>query len=402
MSSYPIVTLKPGKDIPVRAGHPWVFSLAIAKDVSGDAGQLVEVQNDGGELLGIGTWNGHTSIRVRMLTRDTTEKIDVAYFTKRFAAIDAWKRSGLPADTNGYRVIHAEADGIPGLILDRYADTFVFQLHTAGMERLRTEIIEAIKETFSPKAIVERSDLEVRVLEGLKDRPVGVHFGTIDEPITFKEYGFTFTANVLKGQKTGFFLDQREARAMVGGMAKDKRVLNLFGYTGAFSVHAAKGGAAFVSTVDASRSALELAQKNFALNGLDAEDEKRCLFLEADVFDLLEEQRIPGHPFDMIICDPPAMAKNEKHIPQATKAYTELNTACLKLLKPGGILVTSSCSGRLDPEMFRSLLRISAGRAGKDVRILDFIAQPIDHAERLAFPEGRYLKTFILEVRGEL
>lgn len=395
------IVLKPSKDVPIRAGHPWIFSEAIAQDVTGEAGMLVEIISDKNEFLGIGTWNGNTSIRVRLLTRER-ETIDASFFQKRFTKLDAWKRPRLPSLTDGYRLVHAEADGLPGLIVDRYDQTIVFQLHTAGMDRLRTEVVQALKETFQPQAIVERSDIEVRKQEGLSDQPISVHLGTIDQPVLFKENGLTFLADVLAGQKTGFFLDQRDVRIAVGQRAKDKRVLNLFGYSGAFSVHAMNGGAKFVTTVDVSRKALELAQRNVELNKFDPEDESTCLFLEADVLDLLRDEKIPGAPYDLIICDPPAFAKTSRHLPQAIKAYTDINAACLRQLKPGGILVTSSCSGRLTPEDFRSLLRIAAGRAKRDVRLLDWIGHPIDHAERLAFPEGRYLKTAVLEVTGIL
>lgn len=391
------IILKPRKDTPVRAGHPWIFSEAIAQEVrDAELGELVEVLSSDGQSLGQGTWNGRTSIRVRMISRDAKENIDSDFFSKIFASLDTWKRSRLPHGTTGFRLVHAETDGLPGLIIDRYEDVFVFQLHTAGMDRLRETVIQALTKTFHPRAIVERSDLDVRRIEGLSDGPVTVHAGNVSEPVVFMEAGLRFMADVLKGQKTGFFLDQREARMAVGKLAKGRRVLNLFSYTGGFSVHASKGEAAFVMSVDASHSALEMGERIFRENGLDPDNEATCGFLEADIFELLSGS-IQDGPYDLIICDPPALAKSASHVPQALKAYTNLNTACFSQLSPGGILVTSSCSGRVDPDEFRSLLRIAAGRARRDVRILDWITQPVDHAERLAFPEGRYLKTAILE-----
>ncbi|HEU0051008.1 MAG TPA: class I SAM-dependent rRNA methyltransferase [Patescibacteria group bacterium] len=395
---YPVIKLKPGKDVPIKAGHPWIFSEAIAQDHHGQSGDLVRIESAQAEPLGIGTWNGKTSIRVRILSRDPNELIDELFFSKKFRQLAAWKESRLPPETNGYRLVHAEADGLPGLIVDRYDETFVFQLHTAGMDRFRNTIVSALTSAFHPAAIVERSDLDVRRLEGLADQPTGIVHGSFVGPIPFKEAGITFLADVLNGQKTGFFLDQRNARLAAGRYAHNKRVLNLFGYTGAFSVHAIKGGASFVTTADVSHAALELAQKNFEINGFDPENESRCQFLEADVMELMQETSLPEGPYDLIICDPPAFAKSERHLKQAVKAYTDLNAACLKQLDPGGILVTSSCSGRLEPEAFRSLLRIAAGRANRNARLLEWIIQPVDHAERLAFPEGRYLKTAILEV----
>jgi len=411
MQNYPEITLEPGKDTPIRAGHPWVFSQAVARGVEAEPGSLVLVKSAKGETLGLGTWNANTSIRVRMLTRDASEKIDADFFIRRFKSLDEWKRNHLPPDTDGYRLVHAEADGLPGLIVDRYAGVLVFQLHTAGMDRLRDIIVQALEKTFSPRAVVERSDLDVRKMEGLHDQPIAVRSGEVDGPVTFKETKLKFYADALHGQKTGFFLDQRDARIKVGELSKGKKVLNLFGYTGAFSVHAAKGGATFVSTVDVSRPALELAQQNFKLNKLDPEDEAKCEFLEADVMEVLSDTESPlvkgkaelssrGNKggFDLIICDPPAFAKSERQVMQAMKAYTELNAACLRLLQPGGILVTSSCSGRVTPDDFRSMLKFAAGRAGKQVRVLEWLGHAPDHAELLSFPEGRYLKTAILEV----
>jgi len=340
MSSFPAVFLKPTKDIPVRAGHPWIFSEAVdplcSSTLALEPGSLVEVLDARKHSLGIGTWNSNTSIRIRMLSRNV-ESIDVDFFTGRLRALDDWKRPKLPPDTNGYRVVHAEADGLPGLIMDRYDQAIVFQLHTAGMDRLRQIIIQAIKDTFTPTIIVERSDLDVRRIEGLKDAPVAVHLDARKDPsrpllIPFQEYGIAFTADIVHGQKTGFFLDQREARHTVHDLAKGKRVLNLFGYTGAFSIHAAKGGASFVATVDASQKALERAEAQFRQNDLHPEDETRHLFLAADVFELLRDEVLPDAPYDLIICDPPALAKNAGHLPQALRGYTDLNTACLRHL----------------------------------------------------------------------
>lgn len=402
--SLPFVQLKPGKDIPVRGGHPWIFSNALTEESNYqhiEPGKLVQVKDAKGIAIATGYWNANTSIRVRILSLDPKETIDERFFLERFQKLDTWKCSHLPKGTTGYRLVHAEADGLPGLIVDRYADVFVFQIHTYGMDRLRDMVINGLKMAFEPSAIVERSDVDVRRVEGLTDEPVKVHFGTVDAPVAFQEYGITFSADVMQGQKTGFFLDQREARHRVGLMSKGKRVLNLFGYTGGFSLHAAMNGATFVTTVDSSRPALEMAQSQFKQNGLDAEDEKKYQFMDADVFELMADQA-PFGPYEVIVCDPPALAKSERHLEQATKAYIELNTSCFEQLSEGGVLVTSSCSGRITPEDFRSIIKIAAGRAGKDVRLLDWLQQPVDHAERLSFPEGRYLKTAIVEVTGRV
>ncbi len=398
--NYPIATLLAGRDTPVRAGHPWIFSKAIAKEPKPTPanGELVQVVSAKGDALGLGTWGAGASIRIRMLTTNTRVDIDKTWFVEKIREIDAWKKAHLPADTDGYRAVYAESDGIPGLIVDRYADVIVFQLHTAGMDRLRDAIIEALKEVFEPRAIVERSDIEARTRDGLTMIDPVIRDGAIDGPVAFKEYGITFYADVVDGQKTGFFLDQREARHLVGTLSKDKRVLNLFGYTGGFSVHAAKGGATFVTTVDISEPALELAQKNLKANGVDPEDESVALLLEANVMELLTAREIEGAPYDVIVCDPPAFAKTGANAEGALDAYTKLNKECLARLGVGGVLVTSSCSGRVSAEEFKSMLRIAAGRAGRDVRVIAELGHGIDHAERIAFPEGRYLKTMVLEV----
>ncbi len=398
--SHPLVTLKEKKDIPLSAGHPWVFSNAIQSEPqpTPNPGELVEVASSTGVMLGIGTFNPQTSIRVRMLERDASVSIDKHWFAKRFEKLDAWKRSHLPEKTNGYRLVHSESDGIPGLIVDRYADVIVYQIHTAGMDRLREEIIEGLEQAFEYRAIVERSDVDARVREGLQTLEPKVVRGTLEGSVEFLENGLKFEADVVHGQKTGFFLDQRDARMRVGAMSKGKRVLNLFGYTGAFSVHAAKGGAKFVATVDLSEKALEQAEANLALNGFDPADESAFAQLQGDVLDMIQDDEIDGGPYDLIICDPPAFAKTEEQTDAANKAYTDLNRLCFEKLEVGGILVTSSCSGRIEPEDFRKDLRIAAGRAKREVRVLGSLGHDADHAELLSFPEGRYLKTLILEV----
>lgn len=404
-SSRPFAKLKLGRHIPVRAGHPWVFSEAIdVHPVDAEPGAIIEIQDSLGKVLGLGTWNPKTSIRIRILTQNAATKIDAAFFAKRFQELHDWKIVHLPANTTGYRLAHAETDGLGGLIVDRYDSTYVFQLHTLGMDLLRAEIIEGLKQFAATQstdfAIVERSDVEARRLEGLTKREVEVHHGTVEELVPFLEDGVQFLADVLKGQKTGFFLDQRPARLAVKRLAKNRRVINLFSYTGAFGVHALKGGATFVQNVDASLTALETAEKTTTLNGFDADNESVCEFIEADIFPMLEAEKLPGGPYDLIICDPPALTKDGSHAEQALKAYTFLNTSCLRHLPVGGILVTSSCSGRISPEDFRSMLRIAAGRSGKQVRLLEWIGHDVDHAELLSFPEGRYLKTVILQVTG--
>lgn len=393
----PRLYLKPTKEIPVRAGHPWIFSEAIdqiPEDLT--PGELVDVYSARGEYIATGSYNPRTSIAVRVFHQNEGQAIDAAWFAKRLRALKTWKQPLLPPDTNGYRLVHAENDSIPGLILDIYDDVAVFQLHTAGIDHLRNEIIAGIETAVSPRAIVERSDVMARKQEGLTPLDPKIHRGEVDGPIRFTEAGVSLLADVIHGQKTGFFLDQRRARLAVGALAKDKRVVNLFSYTGAFSLHALAGGAKHITNVDVSRHALEVAEKQLELNGFASD---RADQLEADVLELLEDHEF-NLPADILICDPPAFAKTDRQREEALKAYTRLNQACMQRLQPGSILVTSSCSGRVTPEDFRTMLRIAAGRARKKIRLLDWIGHDIDHAELVTFPEGRYLKTAILLIES--
>lgn len=395
---FPHLIVRPGKEAPVRAGHPWIFSegiLSAPKDH--EPGQFVEVYDVGQHLLGIGSYHQKQSIAVRLYDKEVVA-IDAAWFAKKISALATWKKALLPANTNGYRVVHAESDGIPGLIVDLYDDVAVFQIHTAGADHLRDEIIKGIQTALSPRAIVERSDVLARKQEGLEMKSVIVHSGTVDGLVPFVEAGLKFVADPLHGQKTGFFLDQRVARISIQKYAKEKNVLNFFGYSGAFSIHALAGGAKKVTTVDISHEALELAEKQVGMNDLDPEG-TRSSMLQADVMRLLEDEEWK-EPADIIVCDPPAFAKTDKHREDALKSYTWLNEQCLKRLPVGGILITSSCSGRITPDDFRTMLRIAAGRARRKVRVLEWIGHDVDHAELLTFSEGRYLKTAILLIEA--
>ena len=394
---YPVLALKQGKDVPVRAGHPWVFSEGIAQAPSDiTPGSLVEIHSLHGETLGIGSFHPRQSIAVRMYDTHVVA-LDADWFARRITSLVSWKRALLPENTDGFRVVHAENDGIPGVILDLYRDVAVFQIHTAGAELLRDALIEGIEKALHPRAIVERSDVAARRQEGLPLREPMVCAGTISEPVPFSETGLTFLADVLHGQKTGFFLDQRQARLAVQKLAQGKRVLNLFSYSGAFSVHALRGGAMHVTSVDVSLPALEAAGATFKLNGFDDPNDELIDLMQADILDLIEDPEWKAHA-DLIVCDPPAFAKTDRDREGALKMYTHLNEACLRQLEPGGILVTSSCSGRVTPEDFRMMLRIASGRAQKRVRLLQWIGHDVDHAELLTYPEGRYLKTAILLV----
>lgn len=396
MSDLPIVKLKIKKAMPVIAGHPWIFSNAIESVSHGaENGKMVQVFSNENKFLGVGFFNSNTSIRVRIISRNENIKIDKDFFVENFLKLEKLKKEFLPKQTTGYRLSNADADYLPGLIIDRYDDVFVFQIHTLGMDAYRVEIIEALKSAFSPSAVVERSDIEARKFEGLNPVSPEVHFGKIVSPIQFEESGIKFFVDVLNGQKTGFFLDQRDSRRECGKLSNGKKVLNLFSYTGSFGLYSAVNGAARVTTIDSSKDALELAEKNFRANKIkfDGDD-----FVCADVFEYLLSGEVKCGEYDLIICDPPAFAKSNDRVEQAKKAYLDVNKMCLSLLNIGGILITSSCSGRVTHEDFKNVLKIASGQTKRDVRVLCELSQPFDHTERICFPEGKYLKTLVLQV----
>lgn len=396
MSQLPAIRLKRGKDTPIRAGHPWVFSNALAGQLDGPPGLLIKLLSHAGAYVGTGMYNPLTSIRVRLLSLREDEEIDAGFFRQRLQALYKAKRERLGEGTNGFRLAHGDADGLPGFIADVYDDICVFQIHSAGMDRLREDLIAALGDGFGFRAVVERSDVSARRLEGLKDGPTAVHIGSVEGLVKFRESGLSFWADVLRGQKTGFFLDQRDARRVVMSYAKGRRVLNLFSYSGAFSVYAAAGGAAAVTSLDISEEALRLARENFRLNGLAAED-ANSPFIQEDAFAFTAEARVRAGEYDLVICDPPAFTKSYGKRQAAFDAYGQINAACLAMLGQGGILVTSSCSGVVSMEEFRDVIRLAAGRAGRNMRVLGMAGQPFDHTDRLSFPEGRYLKTLFLE-----
>lgn len=397
--AYPIVTLKAGREFPLLAGHPWVFSNGVETAEGARTGDVVEIRSRSGDFLGIGTYHGGNTIRVRLLSRGR-RPVDEAFFRERFTRLRREKLRHLPPDTDGYRLVHGDADYLPGLVVDLFGKTAVFQIHTAGMEPHREAVVNALAGSVDAEVVVERSDVEARRKEGLSPLPPEVRRGIPAEPLSFREHGLKMLADVLSGQKTGFFLDQRDARREVRRLASGRKVVNLFSYSCAFGLSAAAGGAASVLNVDVSRPALTLGRRMFEENGHTGD---RYRFEEADVFDYLEGEKGNLKKLlaeGLLVCDPPAFAKSFGQLEQAKKAYSRLNRLCFELLDPGAILVSSSCSGMLSQEDFSDILRVAAGRAGRGVRILGAPAQPFDHTQLLAFPEGRYLKTLVLEVTG--
>jgi 23S rRNA (cytosine1962-C5)-methyltransferase len=391
------VTLKPGREAPIRAGHPWVFSNGVARAEDCRTGDVVRVYSAEDELLGTGTFHAGHTIRVRMVAPGRDLAINTDFFAARFKILRDQKRQHLPPNTDGYRLVHGDADYLPGLVVDIYADVAVFQIHTAGMETFRDAVIAALKRVPAPQAIVERSDVEGRTAEGLKGREPSVVFGDLPDRAPFTEDGIRYIADPLYGQKTGFFLDQRPVRRFVRQTAERQRIWNLFSYTGAFTVAAALGGAESILSVDASNTALEGAAEMLRLNGIDPQG--RGIEFQQTGMDAFFAERASGdEKVDRIICDPPAFAKHRSELDAAGRGYIGLNQACFRHVASGGMLVTSSCSGVVSADEFRGMVRIAAGNAGRDARIVGEFSQPPDHTRRIAFPEGAYLKTLVLEV----
>jgi 23S rRNA (cytosine1962-C5)-methyltransferase len=388
------LVLKPGREKTIKRKHPWLFSGAVARlDGEVSYGEVVDVVSAGGEVLGKAAYSQHSQIAARMWTFDPHQVIDDEYIHKLVhRAVDLRLRSGLQGVTDAYRLIHGESDGIPGFIADRYADTLVVQVLSAGAEVMRGSIIRALKEITQLENIFERSDADVRKLEGLPER-VGQFSGQANwSNIQIVEHGIHYQVNVAGGQKTGFYLDQRANRKIVGDLCKGKRVLNCFCYTGGFSLAAARGGASEVISIDSSAEALETARINSEINGLG----DHLTWLEADVFQSLRTFRDRGEQFDVIVLDPPKFAPTASQVPRASRAYKDINLLALKLLCPGGVLATFSCSGGVSADLFQKIVADAALDAHADAVALQHLHQDVDHPVSLAFPEGAYLKGLVI------
>jgi 23S rRNA (cytosine1962-C5)-methyltransferase len=391
------VTLKPGKERPVLHRHPWIFSGAIQDiDPTAQDGEVVEVKDATGQWLARGHLNRRSQIVVRLLTWDPGEPVDRSFWRRRLERAFLG-RALLAADagTNAYRVVHSESDGLPGLIVDRYANWLVVQFSTLGIERARQRIVELLQEMASPMGIYERADPTARQREGL---PIveGVLVGSQPpKVIEICETGFHFLVDVRRGQKTGFYLDQRENRRIVGSLCQGARVLNAFAYTGAFAVYALAGGAASVINIDTSREALELAERNLVLNGFPAD---RYELIQGDVFEVLRDYRAAGEQFDVIVLDPPKFATTQGQVPAAARGYKDINLLAMQLLRPGGLLATFSCSGVITLDLFQKIVFGAAVDAQRDVQIIGRLSQGPDHPILLSFPESEYLKGLLCRV----
>ena len=387
------ITLKPGREKSLLRRHPWVFSGAIAHmDGDPQPGQTVDILSDKQQFLARGAFSPFSQIRVRVWTFDPQEVVDTDFFRRRIQAA-ILKRASLELEkaTDAVRLIHGESDGLPGLIVDRYGGCLVVQFLSAGADTWRDTIADALVELTGVIDIYERSDADVRELEGLPPR-VGILRGIPDEKVVVSEHGLRFLVDIAGGHKTGFYLDQRRNRQRVRTLAEGCDVLDCFCYTGGFSINALAGGAKSVLSVDSSATALELLRENVTLNSLPSD---RLQTLEADVFHALRKFRDEGRSFDLIILDPPKFAPTSAQAEKAARGYKDINLLAFKLLRPGGILVTFSCSGGVDAALFQKIVAGAALDAGVNASIVETLSQDGDHPIALNFPEGAYLKGLI-------
>ncbi|MGD0277002.1 MAG: class I SAM-dependent rRNA methyltransferase [Syntrophales bacterium] len=394
-AAYPKLILKPGRDASLKRGHPWLFSGAVAS-VKGNPGpgDVVEVVSASGVPIALGFFNPNTDIIFRWLTHDTDHIVDASFWRKRIRSAIALRRRMVPRNTTACRLINAEGDAMPGFVVDQYADFLVVTMATAGFDRLRDEIIKILAQEAAPQGIYERSGGRARQREGLKDRS-GVLWGDWSAgPVEIFEDGLRFDVDITGGQKTGFFLDQRENRKLISSISLDAKVLNCFSYTGAFSVHAARGSAAEVVSVEVSEPANRMAENNLIKNGFSLEKHP---VIAADAFDFLRDT---DETFDIIILDPPAFAKNKKDVGTASRGYKEINLQASKRLADNGLLATFSCSYHIGEDLFAQIVLGAVRDAGRYARILSRLGPGPDHPAALGHPEGRYLKGLLLSLHS--
>ncbi len=383
------IILKKGKEKSVLNKHPWIFSGAVATADAFD-GQLTLVCASDGTELAWGYYNSRCDIAVRILRFDNVKPDNDLLVSRVRQAVAARHIAGIPQYTNAYRIIHSEGDFLPGLIVDWYAGHCVMQILTCGMEQLKVTIAQILKDILNPMSIYERSDHEGRKIEGL--HPVsGQIYGTTPDVIEISENDMRFLVDVKRGQKTGFFCDQRDNRNTVRRLAHGRDVLNLFSYTGGFSVAALTGAARVAISVDSSQDALDLAVKNCRLNGVEAQHS----IVKEDVFDYINTHDIEQN---FIVCDPPALVKNKAHIPQALRGYKELNLKIMRKAPRNSLLLTCSCSRFVDVKLFQQVIFGAAVDAGRDVQIIGKFSQPLDHPVSVYCPETEYLKAMLLRI----
>lgn len=387
-----IVELLPKRELRIIKGDPWAWKADIKTPLEGfERGEAVKVVDSKGRFVGVGYINPDSLITIRLLSYEEKE-IDYKFFEERLEEASRLRKELYPQEES-FRVVFSEGDFLPGLVVDKFENLVVFQITTLGMEVRKELIIKAIEKVLNPEIIVERSDSPVRIKEGLKPLKALVK-GKLEKEIVIKLNGLSFAINPMEGQKTGFFLDQRENYLLLKEISKGKRVLDAFCNNGAFGIHAFKFGAKEVVFLDASEKALELVKKNLMLNGI----YENYTLLRADGLKFLKEMAKKGEKFDLIILDPPAFIKDRSKLKAGMRGYKEINLRAMKMLVNGGFLLTCSCSHLLSRDNFLKVLEESAFDAGRILKILDFRSQPKDHPYLLCLPESNYLKCALLQV----
>ena len=384
------VVLRRGEEKDIYAGHLWIYDNEV-RELRGEVedGGIVNVVSSAGVFLGRGYINRRSRILVRLMTF-RREEIDRDFLRRRLtAAIELRRRLGL---ANSCRVVFAEADYLPALIVDKFADCLVLQTLALGIDRMKADVVDLLRELLGPRCIYERNDVPLRAREGLSQR-TGALYGTSPGRVEISEHGLRLLVDIENGQKTGYFLDQRENRAAIEPFVRGAEVLDCFCHTGSFALHAAKYGARSVEAVDISADALALARENAALNGMDS-----IVFRQANVFDLLREADRNGRQFDTVILDPPAFCKTRSALPGAYRGYKEINLRAMKLLRPAGFLITCSCSHFMTPPLFLKMLQEAAADVERPARIIEIRYQAKDHPTSVAADESLYLKCVMVQV----
>jgi len=383
------LVLKQGKERVIANRHPWIFGGAIAKESGPEDAAIGDLIDPGGTVVASGLYSQHSQIRLRALTF-AGEELNAATFERRITAALGRRGNVLRDGTNAARLIHAEGDDLSGLIVDRYADMLVVEIANSGLEKVKDVVAATLEREIKPRLIFYRNDLPARKLEHLPTEPQAVGVGEAIAEIL--ENGLRFIVDAREGQKTGFYLDQRENRALARSLSAGRSVINLFSYTGAFGVYAAAGGAASVENVDVSASAIGLARRNHELNGTTA------TFTVADVFQFVRDRSRANQQVDFLVCDPPAFAKSRGDVDRAARGYKDVNLFALRMIKPGGLLMTFSCSGHMPLDLFQKVIFAAALDAGRRVSFVRRLTAGIDHPVSIYAPEGEYLKGFLLEV----
>ncbi len=395
---YPKLIIKPNREKSIQKRHPWIYSGAIQKAPENIIpGSTVAVHSSTGGFLALASFNPKSQIAARILSWDENVEISDTFINQRIlSALKKRKELNIDELSDSFRCFYSESDGIPGLIIDLYHDQLVIQITSAGAEFWRTSIISACKKIPGVVGCFERSDNDVRELEGLRPS-TGVAFGEINSgPIEIEEWGIRYLVDLKSGQKTGFYLDQRQNRKKLQKYTKNKRVLNCFCYTGGFTINALVGGSSETISIDSSGEALKLAERNLVLNNFSKEN---LMWIEGDVFHELRKFRDNGRKFDLIVLDPPKFAPTYHSIPKAARAYKDINLLAFKLLDDGGTLFTFSCSGGISGELFQKIVQGAALDAKREVLIRERLQQDVDHPVPLHFPEAEYLKGLICTVQ---